>query len=242
MIGSGELHDRLGRARRPAAAPRRRAHARSARFPAVPATAKTRILGNARCAAEALGHRAVPARAQPPGQLQRRGRLSRDHRPERLRAVHTTPPPPATAPRRTASGPRSACPPAPRAMSGCTTSTSTAWPMQRHQRRRPDQLDRRARQDQRQRLGRLGRQRRHGSSNSGADRSCATSRSPGTAAASAGRPARPCCWAQQTGGYGDGLGTTSTGGQWLIEDSFFHHNTSDGLDLLLHGRRRRHLR
>ena len=40
------------------------------------------------------------------------------------------------------------------------------------------------------------------------------------------------CWGQQTGGYGDGLGTATTGGQWLIEDSYFHHNTSDGLDLL----------
>ncbi|GHA80431.1 choice-of-anchor Q domain-containing protein [Cognatilysobacter bugurensis] len=39
------------------------------------------------------------------------------------------------------------------------------------------------------------------------------------------------CWAQQTGGYGDGIGTYYTGGQWLIEDSFIHHNTSDGLDL-----------
>ncbi len=39
------------------------------------------------------------------------------------------------------------------------------------------------------------------------------------------------CWAQSTGGYGDGLGTTDTGGQWLIEDAFIHHNTSDGLDL-----------
>ena len=39
------------------------------------------------------------------------------------------------------------------------------------------------------------------------------------------------CWAQQTGGYGDGFGTTDTGGQWLIEDGYFHHNTSDGLDL-----------
>ncbi|WP_198032432.1 hypothetical protein [Aerolutibacter daejeonensis] len=39
------------------------------------------------------------------------------------------------------------------------------------------------------------------------------------------------CWAQQTGGYGDGLGTTDTGGQWLIEDVDVHHNTSDGLDL-----------
>jgi hypothetical protein len=39
------------------------------------------------------------------------------------------------------------------------------------------------------------------------------------------------CWAQKTGGYGDGLGTTYTGGQWLLEDVFVHHNTSDGLDL-----------
>jgi hypothetical protein len=39
------------------------------------------------------------------------------------------------------------------------------------------------------------------------------------------------CWAQTTRGYGDGVGTTTTGGQWLIEDGFFHHNTSDGLDL-----------
>ncbi|MDQ3289173.1 MAG: hypothetical protein M3Q42_13145 [Pseudomonadota bacterium] len=39
------------------------------------------------------------------------------------------------------------------------------------------------------------------------------------------------CWAEQTGGYGDGFGTTRTGGQWLIEDAFIHHNTSDGLDL-----------
>lgn len=40
------------------------------------------------------------------------------------------------------------------------------------------------------------------------------------------------CWAQQAGGYGDGLGTARTGGQWLIEDAFIHHNTSDGIDLL----------
>ena len=39
------------------------------------------------------------------------------------------------------------------------------------------------------------------------------------------------CWAEKSGGYGDGLGTTETGGQWLIEDAFVHHNTSDGLDL-----------
>ena len=40
------------------------------------------------------------------------------------------------------------------------------------------------------------------------------------------------CWGQKTGGYGDGLGTAATGGQWLIEDAYVHHNTSDGLDLL----------
>ncbi len=40
------------------------------------------------------------------------------------------------------------------------------------------------------------------------------------------------CWAQQQGGYGDGLGTGKTGGQWLFEDVRIHHNTSDGLDLL----------
>jgi hypothetical protein len=39
------------------------------------------------------------------------------------------------------------------------------------------------------------------------------------------------CWAQTTGGYGDGFGTVDTGGQWLIEDAYIHHNTSDGLDL-----------
>ncbi len=40
------------------------------------------------------------------------------------------------------------------------------------------------------------------------------------------------CWAQEAGGYGDGLGTARTGGEWLIEDSRIHHNTSDGIDLL----------
>lgn len=38
------------------------------------------------------------------------------------------------------------------------------------------------------------------------------------------------CWAQKSGGYGDGLGTQTTGGDWLIEDAHVHHNTSDGLD------------
>lgn len=42
------------------------------------------------------------------------------------------------------------------------------------------------------------------------------------------------CWAQTAGGYGDGVGTEETGGDWLIEDSQFLHNTSDGLDLLYH--------
>lgn len=42
------------------------------------------------------------------------------------------------------------------------------------------------------------------------------------------------CWGQEAGGYGDGVGTGSTGGDWIIEDSAFLHNTSDGLDLLYH--------
>ena len=42
------------------------------------------------------------------------------------------------------------------------------------------------------------------------------------------------CWAQTAGGYGDGVGTGATGGDWLIEDSAFLHNTSDGLDLFYH--------
>jgi hypothetical protein len=40
------------------------------------------------------------------------------------------------------------------------------------------------------------------------------------------------CWAQQHGGYGDGLGTARSGGDWLFEGVHIHHNTSDGLDLL----------
>lgn len=40
------------------------------------------------------------------------------------------------------------------------------------------------------------------------------------------------CWGQEAGGYGDGLGTGRTSGKWLFEDCYFHHNTSDGLDLL----------
>jgi hypothetical protein len=40
------------------------------------------------------------------------------------------------------------------------------------------------------------------------------------------------CWGQEAGGYGDGVGTGTTGGHWIIEDSAFLHNSSDGLDLL----------
>jgi len=40
------------------------------------------------------------------------------------------------------------------------------------------------------------------------------------------------CWGQEAGGYGDGVGTGTTAGHWIIEDSAFLHNTSDGLDLL----------
>ena len=40
------------------------------------------------------------------------------------------------------------------------------------------------------------------------------------------------CWGQQEGGYGDGLGTSTTGGNWVFQNSYFHHNTQDGLDLL----------
>lgn len=39
------------------------------------------------------------------------------------------------------------------------------------------------------------------------------------------------CFGQNSGGYGDGIGTVTTTGNWLIEDSSFHHNTQDGLDL-----------
>ena len=42
------------------------------------------------------------------------------------------------------------------------------------------------------------------------------------------------CNGQAGGGYGDGLGTGFTGGDWVFEDSRFLHSTSDGLDLLYH--------
>ena len=40
------------------------------------------------------------------------------------------------------------------------------------------------------------------------------------------------CWAQQAGGYGDGIGTYFTDGHWKFIDSEVMHNTSDGIDLL----------
>ncbi|MBI5641624.1 MAG: hypothetical protein HZA17_14485 [Nitrospirae bacterium] len=43
------------------------------------------------------------------------------------------------------------------------------------------------------------------------------------------------CWAQSAGGYGDGMGVARSGGHWIIEDSIFRYNTSDGLDLLYVG-------
>lgn len=41
------------------------------------------------------------------------------------------------------------------------------------------------------------------------------------------------CWGQEAGGYGDGAGFGgTTSGHYIIEDSAFLHNTSDGLDML----------
>jgi hypothetical protein len=40
------------------------------------------------------------------------------------------------------------------------------------------------------------------------------------------------CWGQEEGGYGDGLGTGETSGDWLFERVQVDHNTQDGLDLL----------
>ena len=41
------------------------------------------------------------------------------------------------------------------------------------------------------------------------------------------------CWGQEAGGYGDGAGFGgTTGGHYIIEDSAFMYNTSDGLDML----------
>ena len=40
------------------------------------------------------------------------------------------------------------------------------------------------------------------------------------------------CWGQMEGGYGDGFGETTTSGNWVFKNAYFHHNTQDGLDLL----------
>jgi hypothetical protein len=42
------------------------------------------------------------------------------------------------------------------------------------------------------------------------------------------------CYSQDQGGYGDGLGTNRTGGNWVFDHVDFTHNVSDGLDLLYH--------
>ena len=40
------------------------------------------------------------------------------------------------------------------------------------------------------------------------------------------------CYSQGTGGYGDGIGSNSTTGQWTFNGTDISHNSSDGLDLL----------
>ncbi|MEP6939070.1 MAG: Ig-like domain-containing protein [Rudaea sp.] len=47
-----------------------------------------------------------------------------------------------------------------------------------------------------------------------------------------GASAISSCWGQNENGYGDGLGSATTGGNWTFQNSWFHHNTQDGLDLL----------
>jgi len=42
------------------------------------------------------------------------------------------------------------------------------------------------------------------------------------------------CFSQSQSGYGDGLGTAKTGGNWIFTNSNVSHNTSDGIDLLYH--------
>jgi hypothetical protein len=42
------------------------------------------------------------------------------------------------------------------------------------------------------------------------------------------------CWDQEAGGYGDGFAPGLTGADWIIEDSAFLYNTSDGIDMLYH--------
>lgn len=42
------------------------------------------------------------------------------------------------------------------------------------------------------------------------------------------------CSRQDIGGYGDGLGTGKTGGDWIFDNVTVMHNSSDGIDLLYH--------
>ncbi len=42
------------------------------------------------------------------------------------------------------------------------------------------------------------------------------------------------CARQAVGGYGDGIGTGETGGNWIFENSQILYNNSDGIDLLYH--------
>ena len=44
------------------------------------------------------------------------------------------------------------------------------------------------------------------------------------------------CYSQDQTGYGDGIGTNDTGGDWVFTDIEMKNNTSDGLDLLYHNR------
>lgn len=43
------------------------------------------------------------------------------------------------------------------------------------------------------------------------------------------------CFAQEYGGFGDGIGLSRTGGEWIVEDSIFRYNVQDGLDFLYVG-------
>lgn len=40
------------------------------------------------------------------------------------------------------------------------------------------------------------------------------------------------CWGQNEGGYGDGIGTGPTSGNWVFQGGRYHHNAQDGIDLL----------
>lgn len=42
------------------------------------------------------------------------------------------------------------------------------------------------------------------------------------------------CSRQDIGGYGDGVGTGQTGGDWIFDNTTVMHNSSDGLDMLYH--------